>query len=286
MVIAHCDGDVLVYELGFAAEASWKYQHKERGEVAEGPPPFDYVADMMLKRIPQIVAESGADEEILYLTGKKNFRNHIAKTTPYKARIGNKPFHYKNIRAVMPTMFHCIEEEGLEADDLISLALVQNPNDIAVSRDKDIRQVPGNHYSWEMYNQPAIGPFEADTFGHIEIKKGKLFGYGDKFLYAQMVMGDSIDSIPGCPKYGPVKAMELLKDCQTQDECLNAIIPAFQKCYTLDWKTVLREQARLVHLARRFENGKILLWDFPGEDETWMDVISGETFPTSKGGDE
>ena len=275
---AYVDGDVLVYELGFAAAASWRYQHAERGEEVFTAPPFDIVLEMMERRIPYIVEQSGADDFKIFLTGKANFRNHIAKTTPYKARGGNKPFHYKNIRAIMPTLFPCTLEEGLEADDLITLALVNDPTGIAVSRDKDIRQVAGTHYSWEMENQPAIGPFHADPYGHIEMRKDKLFGYGDKFLYAQVLMGDSVDSIPGCPNYGPKKAFAILQDCATAEECLDAIIPVYQKCYKLDWKTVLREQARLVHLARRYENGKVLLWDFPGSDESWCDVLSGELF--------
>lgn len=283
-MIGRVDGDVLVYELGFAAEASWRYQHQKRGEEAEGPPPFDYVLEMMERRIPDIAREAEVEEFKIYLTGKQNFRYHIAKTTPYKERGGKKPFHYPNIRAIMPTLFECIEVPGLEADDLITLELAADPdNNMAISRDKDIRQVAGHHYSWELENQPAIGPYRADQFGYIESRPNKLFGYGDKFLYAQILMGDSVDSIPGCPNYGHKKAFAILEHCTTTEECLNAIIPIYQKCYQLEWKTVLREQARLVHLARSYENGRVLLWDFPGEDQTWMDVVSGQTFSTSNG---
>lgn len=280
------DGDVLVYEIGFAAEASWRYHHAAKGVEVETPPPFEWVLEMLERRVPQIVEEAGADDFVVYLTGKKNFRNHIAKTTPYKARVGNKPFHYKNIRAIMPTMFLCREYEGLEADDLISLALTHNPDDIAISRDKDIRQIPGTHYSWELENQPAIGPHKTDEFGFIQLRKDKLFGYGDKFLCGQILMGDSVDSIPGCPLYGPKKAFAILEGCNTAEECLNAIIPIYQKCYKLEWKTVMREQARLVHLVRTFENGRALLWDFPGSEETWCEVQTGKMFPSAQSKEE
>ena len=285
MVKAYVDGDVLVYELGFAAEASWRYWHADKGEEAIGPPPFEYVMEMMERRIPQIVAESGADEMLIFLTGKQNFRYFIAQTTPYKERVGNKPYHYKNIKAMIQFMFPCHLEEGLEADDLITLALAADPTGVAVSRDKDIRQMAGTHYSWELENQPAIGPYTTDAFGYITLKKPKVFGYGDKFLASQIITGDSTDSIPGCPKYGAVKAVSILGHCNTYAECLDAIIPVYQKCYGLDWKTVMREQARLVYLARRFNNGKVLLWDFPGEDETWMDVLTGQTFASHEGGE-
>ena len=93
MVIGHVDGDILVYEIGFAAEASWKYWHAEEGDYDAGHPPFDYVYDMMTARIGNIIATAEVDQPIYYLTGKQNFRNFIAKTTPYKERAGNKPFH-------------------------------------------------------------------------------------------------------------------------------------------------------------------------------------------------
>lgn len=279
MATARIDGDVLVYEIAFAAQAFWKYLHEEKGEEATSPPPFEIVLDMMEQRIPYIIRESGADAAIMYLTDSLNFRNHIAKTTPYKQRVGEKPYHYKNIRAVLPTMYECKSYSGLEADDLISLALVHNPDDIAVSRDKDIRQVPGVHYSWELgERQPAIGPHKSDQFGSLILRGDKLLGYGDKYLYAQILTGDSVDSIPGCPKYGPKTAMKLLENASNNEECLNAIIPAYQKCYGIEWKSVLREQARLVHLVRSFKNGRALLWGFPDDDETWIDVRTGQLF--------
>lgn len=272
MAVGHIDGDVLVYEIGFAAEASWRYWHAEKGVEDIGLPPFDYVYEMMTQRIAHINLQAEVDEAVYYLTGPNNFRNFIAKTTPYKERVGNKPFHYANIKAVLKAEYTCDMVDGLEADDLIALNLKDG---VAISRDKDIRQIPGTHYSWEMPNQPAIGPHKCDEFGSLELKGTKLLGYGDKYLMSQILTGDSVDSIPGCPNYGPKKAMKILEDCTNVEECLNAIIPIYQKCYQLEWKTVMREQARLVNLVRRFENGKALLWDFPGEDSSWIDVLSG-----------
>lgn len=280
---AALDADVLVYELGFAAEAAWKYQRAENGEQEDGnPPPFDVVLEMIERRIPQIIEESGATEGVLFLTGSKNFRNHIAVTHPYKARLGNKPYHYKNIKAVLPMMYPHYMEEGLEADDLIGMVLTKSPDEwIATSRDKDIRQLTGHHYSWELENQPAIGPFVADKLGHIELRKGKVFGWGDKFFFAQLITGDYVDSIPGIPRKGPVAALEALKDANTYLDMLEAVSTLYKAYYQLEWKTVMREQARLLHLVRSFKNGRALLWDFPEEEETWIDVLTGEMYGSS-----
>lgn len=279
---AALDADVLIYELGFAAEALWRYQRAEDGREDDGsPPPFDVVMEMIERRIPEIIEESGADEGVLFLTGKHNFRNHIAVTKPYKERAGNKPYHYKNIKAILPMMYPHYLVEGLEADDLIGMVLSKSPDEwIAVSRDKDIRQIPGHHYSWELENQPAIGPFVADKLGHIEIRKGKVFGWGDKFLFAQMITGDSVDSIPGIPRKGPVAALGALKDARTYLDMVEAVSTLYKAYYQLEWKSVMREQARLLHLVRKFKNGRALLWDFPGEDETWIDVLTGEMYDT------
>ena len=69
------DADVILYEIGFAAETGWQQP---------GVPPFDYVADLVDNRIGNICALSGATQPpILFFTGKTNFRTEIAKRRKY-----------------------------------------------------------------------------------------------------------------------------------------------------------------------------------------------------------
>jgi 5'-3' exonuclease len=40
-------------------------------------------------------------------------------------------------------------------------------------------------------------------------------------------MGDTVDNIPGLPKCGPVKTERILKDCNTREECREAVKQAY-----------------------------------------------------------
>ena len=280
MVIPILDGDILAYELSFAADAFWKYSHAEKGEVPTDPPPFDVVQEMIERRIPEIIQESGATgvPEMCF-TGSGNFRNFIAFTKPYKANRNEKPFHYKNTLFVLKLMYKHHVVNGLEADDLMGILMTANPGRyICISRDKDLRQIAGHHYGWEVHNQPAFGPYEYDYFGEIALTpKKKIVGGGMKFFYCQLLMGDSVDTVPGIAGTGPVTAYAIINPCNTVEECEAAVAVAYQKAYGLDWLSVMREQGRLLHMTRRVDKNKnVLLWGLQGEPEVWINYQTGE----------
>lgn len=259
------DADVLVYEVGFASETGWQQA---------GFPPFDYVAELLDNRIANIVAIAGdADGKgelsppILYITGKGNFRFEIAMRTPYKARAGNKPWHYKNIKAYMKAKYDVIESEGLEADDLMAIEQTRRPNEtIICTRDKDLRQVPGWHYGWELGHQPQFGPMLVEPFGRIELSEDRktVKGYGIKFFYSQCLTGDRVDSIPGIDKCGPVKAFETLAEADTPEECFKRVLEAYRAAYEDRAEEELLEQGRLLWMTRELTpEGKPVLWSLP-----------------------
>jgi hypothetical protein len=268
------DADVLLYEIGFAAESGWQQP---------GFPPWDYVEQLLENRIGNIVAIAGQDDSsppILYMTGATNFRFDIAKRTPYKARAGNKPWHYKNIKAYLKAKYDVREQAGLEADDLMAIEQTRrneildgNPlysgpvkPSIICTRDKDLRQVPGWHYGWELANQPQFGPMLVDEFGSIALSHDRksIKGYGLKFFYSQCLTGDRVDSIPGIDKCGPVAAFEILEHMQTPDECFKAVKEAYKAAYGDDWDKELLEQGRLLWMTRELtETGQPVLWSLP-----------------------
>ena len=255
------DADVLCYEIGFAAESGWQQP---------GFPSWDYVEQLLTNRINNIVAIAGQDDStppILFFTGSTNFRFDIAKRTPYKARPGNKPWHYKNIKAYLKAVYDYRQQEGLEADDLMALEQTRRPNEtIICTRDKDLRQVPGWHYGWELANQPQFGPMLVDEFGSIALSHDRksIKGYGLKFFYSQCLTGDRVDSIPGIDKCGPVAAFEILEHMQTPEECFKAVREAYKAAYMDDWDKELLEQGRLLWMTRELtETGQPVLWSLP-----------------------
>ena len=101
----------------------------------------------------------------------------------------------------------CIEEEGLEADDLIAsyatAALAQGWSVTIVSSDKDLMQLL-TEPSIDLYdtmNNRRLGP------DYVQEK----FGVGpDRLGDVLALMGDSVDNVPGVPGVGPKTAAQLV----------------------------------------------------------------------------
>jgi hypothetical protein len=250
------DADVLLYEIGFASETGWK---------GENNPPFDYVADLLDNRIGNICGVVGATQPpILYLTGKTNFRNDIAKRNKYKDRPSHKPIHYANIKAYIQGKYDYRVTEGLEADDLMAIEQTLRPTEtIICTRDKDLRQVSGWHYGWELSNQPQFGPELVDDVGYIKLSsdRKKIRGVGMLFFYSQMLTGDAVDSIPGLTKCGPVAAFNILGGITTLPDALNAVYGAYKASYGMLGYSEMIEQGRLLYMTRKLrEDGTPVLW--------------------------
>lgn len=259
---AAIDFDILQYEVGFAAESFWRYMHADNGLEVESPPPFSIVEDMLESRMAHILAVAEADDSpILCISSNNNFRNAIAKSSKYKDRKSHKPYHYKNIKAYAECRWEVREEDGLEADDLLGILLSSEENIICCSRDKDLLQVPGWHFQWEVNNQPQFGPFLVEGYGELILSEDgkKLKGWGDKFFLAQLIMGDRVDTIPGLPSHGPVTAFTILQDTHTYAEGLEAVREAYKDAGKDD--DYLLEQGQLLWMIRKKDGmGNPVMW--------------------------
>ena len=251
------DGDILAYELGFAAETAEKGAHPE----GDGVPHWAMVEDMLERRIRHIEYECKADlPSIMYFTGKENFRHAIAKRSPYKQRAGHKPIHWEGIRLYLKANYEYRERDGLEADDLMSL---DRHLGIICTRDKDLRSVPGWHYGWELTNQPSFGPREVAGYGAIQydLDRKTIKGYGLKFFLSQCLTGDPTDSIPGLPKCGPKGAFEVLERTTSYEEGLEAVANCYHNKYGPTAYDELLEQAQLLWMTRELHpDGQPVLW--------------------------
>ncbi len=120
----------------------------------------------------------------------------------------------------------CIEEEGLEADDIIACyakaALAQGWQVTIVSGDKDLMQLiePGLDMLDTMNNR-RLGPeYVIEKFGVGPEKLGDVLA----------LMGDSVDNVPGVPGIGPKTAAKLIQDHGDLESVLAAAAgPDFKK---------------------------------------------------------
>lgn len=226
---------------------------------------FDHVAEKFDEKIQQIEDECWATEpSILYMTGKTNFRNGIAKRKPYKDRPSTKPFHYHNLKAYAKAKYDVRIQEGLEADDLLSIEQSSREDTIICTRDKDLRMVEGMHFGWACGAQPQFGPRHVNYIGKLELHDGrKLSGEGLLFFYSQLITGDSVDTIPGLPRGGPAMAYKSLHGATDEQEMFTAVSALYKEKFPETWEEELLEQGRLLWMVRELRDGQPVMWEFP-----------------------
>lgn len=226
------DGDIVAYRAAFSAKDL-------------GPRDAEDKVDELLQFIlsQTLVFPTKKDYQV-YLTGKGNFRFDIAKSFEYKGnRKGtDKPVWLSHVRDYMVEEWGAIVSDGEEADDLIAIEATKIGSDaIVASIDKDMLQIPCNHFNFSKNVFTTVSEFD-----------------GLKFFYSQILTGDRADNIIGLYRVGAVKAAKLLEDCDTEDTLWEAVL----KAYDGDYDRVV-ENARLLWL-RRQENE---IWRPPKERE-------------------
>tara|TARA_R100000908_G_C3752238_1_gene146746 strand:+ start:1828 stop:2583 length:756 start_codon:yes stop_codon:yes gene_type:complete len=150
-------------------------------------------------RLRQMFEETKATHFAGFLTSGKCFRYNRAKTRKYKGnrKHGDKPIIFPAIKEYLKQTWNFKFVSELEADDLVSVYHTDPfGTTVICSPDKDVLyQNRGIHYNYG----------KAETVVVDEVEK-------DKFLWKQVLMGDSTDGIPGLPKVGPKTAESWLKD--------------------------------------------------------------------------
>ena len=177
---------------------------------------------MLWKLVDDLNAADGPTHmAVIFDYSSHTFRNDLY--AEYKAHRPEPPEDLKPqfpmIRdATRAFSLPCIEEEGVEADDVIAtyakLALKEGFKVTIVSSDKDLMQLiePGLDL-YDTMNDRRLG---AD---YVQEK----FGVGPELLGDVLaLMGDSVDNIPGVPGIGPKTAAKLLTEHGDLDGVLAA----------------------------------------------------------------
>lgn len=186
----------------------------------------------MEEMIDNTLAETGADEFSIFLSGAKNFRHDIYPE--YKAnRPKERPRHLKDLKNYLIEKYQAVVADGCEADDLLGIEqcaalkemfwqapLMEEgkppkyPADtIICSIDKDLRMIPGKHYSFEIRGTNNgtswVRPSELCTVEPLD---------GLRHFYTQCLVGDPADNIKGAAGIGKVKANRILASARTEEE--------------------------------------------------------------------
>ena len=157
----------------------------------------DIIDHMMLDIMGQNLS---SDHEVaVAVKGRGNFRKELY--SGYKSNRPNLPPEEREAlnyaHTYMKEKWGAIEATGMEADDLVSIWAYESREDeipyVICGIDKDLKQIPGNHYNYHKRTREFI---DDDTAHH--------------YLMVQCLTGDTSDNIPGIKGIGPVKAGKIL----------------------------------------------------------------------------
>jgi len=254
--VAHIDADFIAYQVAYKEDHTW---------------------DEMIHNLEVSIETQknlcGAEYAVLHLTASassKGGRYGAALLREYQAtrKDKEKPAKLEDIRRFMRDEMHARYWKDREADDGMAQANMeaitkgQRLRSVICSADKDLRMVPGLHL-----DPKSLCIVDADSFGSIWLddtgSSKKVLGWGTKFFWAQMLMGDTADNISGLPavcppvlnffkpttqtiqwhqkaeegckksaeklatrkpaKCGPVMAADLLANCHSDKECFRMV---------------------------------------------------------------
>jgi 5'-3' exonuclease len=186
-MISLIDGDLIAYRCAASCE--------KQGVVTEDLGIAQARANELLRRI--VAANSGELDFIVYLSGGENFRKKI--NPAYKANRENtpRPAYLEPLREFLVVNWGAEVTDGIEADDALGITqtayTLEGTESVICTLDKDLRQVPGKHYSWEISGTSSTGKLWTRPEETLVISPREgLFNF-----YWQLVMGDASDNIFG-----------------------------------------------------------------------------------------
>ena len=215
-------------------------------------------ADNLIMNIEDAVGAAG--DHKIFLSGGENFRKKIYPDYKANRKEQERPQYLEPLREWLVTEWGAKVTDGIEADDAMGIAQTSagHAKTIICSLDKDMRQVPGWHYSWEIQGTGSTGnkwTKEANKIFVTEI--GGLFSF-----YWQLVMGDRADNVPGfdgkmratVPKFLN-SAYEDMIELDSEHDLFQYVLNLYQD----DYETMIR-------------NGRCL-WIQREENDDWLNRV-------------
>jgi len=222
------DGDILIYRVGFTTE-------NEDWGIAK------WRINEMIDNILHVVT---AESYSIYLSDstENGFRKKFYPE--YKAnRKQPKPKHYEGLKYYLITEEDARITPEQEADDELGIQqTLWNQNmetiqSVICTIDKDLLQIPGNHYNFVKNEKRFVSPDE-----------------GLRSFYTQLLVGDVSDNIRGVQGIGPKKAEKALHDCKVAEEYFEVSAGLYEK----DYKRLM-----INGILLKIRTEKDELWSFP-----------------------
>lgn len=241
------DCDLIQYRCGFAADSQMKKEAQEAEpwadstRIAEMLQERDYktIALHNVRTVIDALLEKFKGKPRFFLNGDTNFRDRVATIKPYKGNRDDKhkPKYYSEIKDYLIEHWQAEVSQDQESDDALGIAQCsEHPqwSTVICSMDKDMDQIPGYHYNWVKNSFYSVDPDEAD-----------------RMLFWQMLVGDTVDNIPGINKIGKARANKILEECHTLDLLRSTVQKYYQKQYGELWESAYTEIGTLLYIRRQ-----------------------------------
>jgi len=238
------DGDILAYQIATNNEVETNWGdglwtlHSDENSCKQQ---FDAVID-------DLGSNLSADDYLVALTDKNNFRKDILPTYKSNRNAKRKPLVLKAMRQHIMDNHNGVMWDNLEADDVMGIMATEPTQEerVLVSIDKDMRTIP------------CILSNDGSTTTEIPQR------IADYNFMLQVLTGDKVDGYDGIDGVGIKTAEKLIKK-YTNVPLLDLwkIVKGIYKDKGYSEKEAL-QQARVAHILRHGEynkkTGKVKLW--------------------------
>lgn len=185
------DGDFYLYMASAACEHDVQWDEENHVLVGNAAEAYEIVK----ARIEEILEHFNSRDHAIAVgeKGDRCFRYDLYPQYKGNRKATRKPLGYFDVLDRLKAEYNVISFPKLEADDVVGILATKpgNRERIIVSRDKDLKTIPGKLWNGKkFYNIPEA---EADYYHML-----------------QTLMGDVTDGYSGCPGIGPKKAEAIL----------------------------------------------------------------------------
>jgi len=213
-MLALIDADIIAMRMACKHEQHIDWGENEHSSPDDEPAYFKVKDTQAARRecdrfIAAICRAVKTPNYYLCFTGENNFRKTAFPSYKHNRAGKDIPELRQELTDYLKSKHPCLCVYGLEADDLMGIEQTrrnkQNEETIICTVDKDLDQIPGQHYNWNR-----------DELYTVSV------GEGRRFFFRQTLSGDPTDGYSGCPGIGKVKAERILCDytfTSTADLC-------------------------------------------------------------------
>lgn len=232
------DGDILNFTIGRVTEDITVFDDQEMKSFDE-----DAIVRLLDDGIDHIAQLCGYEREniIFSISCEKNYRKEHFPTYKSNRKKVVKPLGLTWLRQYLKDnaeKYNLLLIENLEADDCMGIFGTSGDTNISIySQDKDLFTIPVRQ--WCFKQRKFINPTPLESV---------------RFLYTQVLTGDTVDGYRGCPRIGKVKAEAALRDCKNELEMLEACYVLYDKHYSSIASSIPKDelliqigQARILH---------------------------------------